>query len=113
MARTPKVVDDRRAQILEAALRVFAAKGFARATNKDIATEAGITPGLIYHYFTSKEELMRAIIEQYSPVQGIRVLPPELFDRPPESVLRSIIQNLLSIAEGEPFLQLVRLSLPE
>ncbi len=51
MARTPKVVEDRSEQIIDAALRVFARKGFTKATNKDIAREAGITPGLIYYYF--------------------------------------------------------------
>jgi AcrR family transcriptional regulator len=47
MPRTPKVVEDRREQIIDAAMRVFAQKGFSGATNKDIAHEAGITPGLI------------------------------------------------------------------
>ena len=44
MARTPKVVEDRREQIVQAAMRVFARKGFMRSINKDIAAEAGITP---------------------------------------------------------------------
>src|SRR5436190_1207531 len=55
MARTPKVVEDRREQIIDAAMHVFAQKGFTKATNKDIAHEAGITPGLIYYYFESKD----------------------------------------------------------
>ena len=63
MARTPKVVEDRRDQIIDAAMQVFAQKGFTRATNKDIAREAGITPGLIYYYFENKEALLTAILE--------------------------------------------------
>ena len=55
MPRTVKTVENRREQIMESALRVFAKKGFTGASNKDIAREAGITPGLIYHYFESKE----------------------------------------------------------
>ena len=55
MARTPKVVDDRREQILEAAMHVFAQKGYARATTKDIASAAGITPGLIYTTLRTKK----------------------------------------------------------
>jgi len=62
MARTPKVVEDRREQIMEAAMRVFAQKGYMRATNKDVAQEAGITTGLIYHYFDSKEALLKALV---------------------------------------------------
>ena len=68
MARTPKVVEDRREQIIDAAMRIFAQKGFARATNKDVAQEAGITPGLIYHYFENKEALLMAVIEGRSPL---------------------------------------------
>jgi AcrR family transcriptional regulator len=113
MARTPKVVEDRREQILEAALRVFARKGFARSTNKDIATEAGITPGLIYHYFESKEDLLQAVIEAASPVQSIRALPPEALAQPAEIFLRFVLQQMLEIAESEPFLQLIRVVVPE
>ncbi|MEO7018839.1 MAG: helix-turn-helix domain-containing protein, partial [Ktedonobacteraceae bacterium] len=60
MPRTPKVVEDRREQILDAAMRVFTQKGFSRATNRDVAREAGITTGLIYYYFDNKEALLRA-----------------------------------------------------
>ena len=72
MGRTPAIVDDRRDQILGAALRVFAEKGFDRATNKDIARAAGITPGLTYHYFKSKEDVLREAIERHSPLTVIR-----------------------------------------
>jgi AcrR family transcriptional regulator len=113
VARTPKVVEDRREQILDAALRAFAQKGFARTTNKDIAREAGITPGLIYHYFASKEALFRAIIDGRSPLQLVRTPPPQLLEQPPELALRFFIRQLLAIAEGEPFVQLIRLFLPE
>src|SRR5215468_3763997 len=60
--------EERRTQILEGALRVFSSKGFVQATNKDIAEAAGInSPGLIYHYFKDKADLLRAVIEQFAP----------------------------------------------
>ncbi len=113
MSRTPKVVEDRREQILEAAIRVFSQKGFAGATNKDVAREAGITPGLIYHYFESKEDLLRAAIEAYSPRRLLRSFPPEMVELPPETMLRSLVQQILSIAEDEHFVRLIRIYLPE
>src|SRR5262245_56643191 len=113
MARTPKVVEDRREHILDGALRAFAQKGFARTTNKDIAREAGITPGLIYHYFASKEALFWAIVDSRSPLRLLDVLPPDLLDRPPEALLRFLVGHGLRLAEEEPFLQLIRLFLPE
>src|SRR2546423_15679060 len=108
MARTPKVVEDRRAQIIDAAMRVFSQKGFTRATNKDIAREAGITPGLIYHYFASKEGVLRAILEYRSPVSALRTLPPEIYELPPDQFLRHMMLRVLAIDEGDTFIQLIR-----
>jgi AcrR family transcriptional regulator len=113
MARTPKVVEDRRDQIIEAAMQVFAQKGFTRATNKDIAREAGITPGLIYYYFESKEDLLKTIIETRSPAQLITTLPPQVFELPPEIFLHMLIMRALSIIESEQLIQLIRMLLPE
>ena len=113
MARTPKVVEDRREQIIDAAMRVFARQGYANATNKDIAREAGITAGLIYHYFKSKEDLLRAAIEGYAPRRLLRSFPPEMLDLSPEQLLRKLAQQILSVAEDEHFLRLMRVYLPE
>jgi TetR/AcrR family transcriptional regulator, cholesterol catabolism regulator len=113
MARTPKVVEDRRDQIIDAAMRVFSQRGFSRATNKDIAREAGITPGLIYYYFESKEALLKAIIETRSPAQLMTTLPPQAFELPPQLFLRMLILRALSIIESEQLIQFVRMLLPE
>jgi Transcriptional regulator len=45
---------DKRQQILEAAVRVFAAQGYDKSRVGDVAREAGVAYGLIYHYFDSK-----------------------------------------------------------
>jgi AcrR family transcriptional regulator len=113
MARTRNTAEDRREQILEAALRVFSQKGFIQATNKDIAREAGITPGLIYHYFENKEELLKAAIEEHSPLRLIHALPAELFEQPPEMFFRFMAQQLLTVIEDEHFVRLMRVFLPQ
>jgi len=60
----PKVseehADARRQQIIDAAYRCFARKGFHQATMRDIYEEAGLSPGAVYHYFDSKDEIIRA-----------------------------------------------------
>ena len=58
--KTPREVhaEERREQIIEAATFVFSRKGFQAATNKEIAAEAGIAPGLIYHYFKDRQDLL-------------------------------------------------------
>jgi len=113
MARTPKVVEDRREQIIDAAMRAFSQKGYTRATNKDIAREAGITPGLIYHYFENKEALFKAIIESRSPLRLLNSLPPDILAMPPDRFLRLIIRQVLGIVEVETFVRLLRVVLPE
>ena len=113
MARTPKVVEDRREQIIDAAMRAFSQKGYSRATNKDIAREAGITPGLIYHYFENKEALFKAIIEGRSPLKLINSLPQQVFTMPPDIFLRFLIIQVLGIIEEEKFGQLFRVIFSE
>ena len=84
-----------------------------RATNKDVAQEAGITTGLIYHYFDSKEALLKALVERRSPVHLTRSLSPEMLSLPPEALLRSLMLKMLESVESEQFVQLLRVFLPE
>jgi AcrR family transcriptional regulator len=55
--------ETQRANILEGAKRVFARKGHA-ATMADVAVAAGVSQGLAYRYFASKEEIYRALVDQ-------------------------------------------------
>ena len=52
---------DRREQLLRAAVRVFAERGYHQARVGDIAEAAGVAHGLLYHYFSSKEDVLRTI----------------------------------------------------
>lgn len=55
---------ERPAEILEAALKVFAQKGFAAARMEDIAREAGVTKGTIYLYFENKEAVFKSLVRE-------------------------------------------------
>jgi TetR/AcrR family fatty acid metabolism transcriptional regulator len=59
-----RVRSDKRAMILDAAIRVFARMGYHGARVSDIASEAGIAYGLVYHYFKNKEEILNTIFEE-------------------------------------------------
>ncbi|HEV2756418.1 MAG TPA: TetR/AcrR family transcriptional regulator [Actinomycetota bacterium] len=61
--------------MLAASLHLFAEKGFHGTSMRDIAREADITEGLIYHYFAGKRDLFRAIIEEHSFLPLLRTLP--------------------------------------
>ena len=54
-------VADRKAELLDAAVRVFAEKGFHASRVGDIATEAGVAHGLLYHYFRSKDDVLDTV----------------------------------------------------
>src|SRR5579859_4461925 len=59
-----QLIAARRRQILEAATKVFAEKGFHPTTIKDITREAGIADGTIYNYFENKTALLLGILDQ-------------------------------------------------
>jgi len=55
---------DKRRQILDAAIRVFARQGFHATRVSDIADEAGVAYGLVYHYFRSKDEVLNELFAE-------------------------------------------------
>jgi TetR/AcrR family fatty acid metabolism transcriptional regulator len=55
---------DKRRQILDAAIRVFATRGFHACRVSDVADEAGVAYGLVYHYFGSKEEILSTLFAE-------------------------------------------------
>ncbi len=73
----------RRQHILEAATRVFAERGYDRATVRAVAKAAGIADGTVYNYFENKEALLLAVLDSLDRVDGLakRPLPaPERAD---------------------------------
>jgi len=56
--------EEKRRLILDAAVRVFARKGYHTSRVGDIAAEAGIAHGLLYHYFASKEEVLETVFRE-------------------------------------------------
>jgi TetR/AcrR family fatty acid metabolism transcriptional regulator len=58
------VTADKRRLLLDAAVRVFARKGFHAARVGDIAEEAGVAHGLLYHYFSSKDEVLATVFRE-------------------------------------------------
>ena len=63
MSPRPDVSEERRAQIIESAIKVFARQGFASTRMDDVAVESGLSKGLLYWYFKSKEEIIIAIAD--------------------------------------------------
>jgi AcrR family transcriptional regulator len=109
-ARTDRQADRRR-QILEAAVKVFAAKGFHGARVSDVAKEAGVAYGLVYHYFNSKAELLEAIFRGTWTDMLARVQEVEASGVPAEEAVRQVTALLLRTWRRDP--DLVRVLIRE
>jgi AcrR family transcriptional regulator len=113
MPRWAHDVEDRREQIIDAAMRVFIQKGIARATNKAIAQEAGITTGLIYYYFENKESLLQAVLETRTSLKLVNQITAEMMEQPPEVFFAQIIEQVLPFAEDPQVIGVLRVILAE
>lgn len=82
----------RPAEIVAAALAVFAEKGFASARTEDIAARAGISKGALYLYFPTKEDLFRAVVHE-AVVPNIEALTAQMraADMPFAALVRTML----------------------
>jgi TetR/AcrR family transcriptional regulator, cholesterol catabolism regulator len=103
--------EERRVQILDTALAVFAEKGYANTTIIDIAGAAGISSGLMYHYFPGKEKLLEAAIERNSFLPELREILRDTKDRPYREVLKNITLGFINLLERKNLI--VRIFLQE
>ncbi|MFL5952504.1 MAG: TetR/AcrR family transcriptional regulator [Gaiellaceae bacterium] len=79
--------EEKRRQILAAAVRVFAERGVAATRVGDIAKEAGVAYGLVYHYFGSKEAVLEAVFrEQWGRLLAAVALAEETGETAPEQL---------------------------
>ena len=90
LAEKSCAVEDKRRQLLDAAVRVFARKGFHASRVGDIAEEAGVAHGLLYHYFKSKDEVLQAVFQENWSLLVARIESVEETDEPAADQLRHI-----------------------
>jgi AcrR family transcriptional regulator len=89
-------------RLIDSALKVFSSKGFDSSTTKDIAKEAGITDGLIYHYFSSKEELLWAVIDKHTLNHDLKQTSMQSsVDMPLEVLLNRYFIQLLNLLKSK------------
>lgn len=88
------LVERRRAQVVEAAVRLFAAHGFDATTVEAVAREAGVSKGSIYLYFANKEALLNELIERHALLPEIRRLADRLREVPPEQAIPILVERV-------------------
>src|SRR5258708_23857337 len=101
MAKSPTQRDlqaeIRRNQLLDIALTLFAEHGVENVSIKDLAGAAEVAPGLIYHYFSSKYELLVAVFQQHNPLPEFEAIVKELFNLPARDGLLLFARRLAQL----------------
>src|SRR5947209_10094796 len=98
---------DKRRIILEAAVRVFARQGFHTCRVSDIADEAGVAYGLVYHYFSSKEEILDTLFLERWDVMLEAIADVDASSRSPREKLRAIAGFIVDSYRHDPELMKV------
>jgi AcrR family transcriptional regulator len=98
---------DKRRVILEAAVRVFARQGFHTCRVSDIADEAGVAYGLVYHYFSSKEEILDTLFLERWDVMLEAISEVDASSRSPREKLQAIAGFIVESYRHDPELMKV------
>lgn len=113
-ARRPHDKAARRADILAAALEVFAANGFANARLDDVARAAGVAKGTLYLYFADKQALFEGLIkENLAPIPDVASGMLNAFEGSTEELVRALAALLLARIQTPQARQVMQLMISE
>ena len=92
-----------RTHLMDAALRVFAQRGFEGSTVRDIAVEARVAAGLLYHYFPSKQALLTALFERSAGLVMAAFANVAAVEGPRERLAALLRGSAASVRQNEAF----------
>lgn len=105
-ARRERRIERRRQEIMEAAAEVFAERGYANTTTKEIALTADVSEGTLYNYFSSKRDILLAIVdEQQNAIEKMLASVGQLENQ--EDIVSLVYQSLNSFLTRLPFTRAV------
>ena len=107
MAAPREAAIDKRRVILDAAVRVFARQGFHTCRVSDIADEAGVAYGLVYHYFKSKEEILDTLFQERWGVMLAAIAEADAEHTAPRAKLQAIADFIIDSYRYDPDLMKV------
>ena len=106
--------EERPAEITAAAFETFAEKGYANARVEEVAKRAGVSKGLLYLYFKTKEELFKAVIKSVVlPRVDALLEAVERDDTSPEAFIRGPLRDFMRRLPGSPLAIVIKLMLTE
>ena len=98
---------DKRRLILDAAVRVFARRGFHHCRVSDVADEAGVAYGLVYHYFRSKEEILNTLFLERWQVMLDAIAEIDARELPAREKLHAVASFIIDSYRHDPDLMKV------
>ncbi len=107
MATSKTNAAEKRRLILDAAVRVFARQGFHACRVSDIADEAGVAYGLVYHYFRSKDEVLDTLFRDRWSLMTALIEDVDRQDLPTRDKLRAITSFIFDSYRHDPELMKV------
>ncbi len=107
MAASGAAAVDKRRVILDAAVRVFARQGFHTCRVADIADEAGVAYGLVYHYFSSKDEILDTLFLERWDLMLAAIAEADAAQRVPRDKLHAIAAFIIDSYRHDPELMKV------
>jgi TetR/AcrR family transcriptional regulator, fatty acid metabolism regulator protein len=105
--RDPQQAADKRRLILDAAIRTFARQGFHACRVSDIADEAGVAYGLVYHYFRSKDEILDTLFLERWDVMLTAIREVDAGDLPAREKLHAVATFIVESYRHDPELMKV------
>jgi TetR/AcrR family fatty acid metabolism transcriptional regulator len=102
-----EVALERKRQILDAAVRVFAREGFHATRVSDIADEADVAYGLVYHYFPSKEKVLDEVFTERWSLLLVAIEEADQSSEDPRDKLRSVARFIIDSYRYDPDLMKV------
>ena len=106
--------EDRPQEITEAAFEVFAEKGYSGARVEEVAKRAGVSKGLLYLYFRTKEELFKAVVKSVVVRRVDALLEAvETTDLSSEAFIRGPLLEFMKKVPGSPIAIVIKLLIAE
>jgi len=105
----PETLEERKTQILEAALTCFAGKGYHQTTMDDIVQEAGLSKGGVYWHFGSKKELFLSLFESLISDTGDAMLASITVETTAKDRLAAMLNMFVALSTAEQFKKIMPL----
>jgi len=106
-----KIKNDKKNQILDAALQIFVKKGYSETRMDDIVQESGMSKGAIYHHYSSKKDLFLELIDYWEVYCFPNILDKKYKNKSASGKLREIVKDIIVTFKKKKYVFLAELEI--